>query len=159
VLRDPLHAADDLGPGPATVAIQHSHGPDASARSDADDAVAVVLRADDSRDVRAVPVIISQVAVAHAIVATSDVEVVIRADAGVDHGHIDIDDAGAIAGFGRAHVRIDPVYPRLETLDLGANDVVRVDRLDAWILHQARGGAGAHRAREAGERGVVLLVD
>lgn len=91
---DPVEPTDDLRPASGVIGIEHFDGPESRARSNADDAVEVVERADCSGDVGPVTVVVSPAPGPSAIDTADDVEVwMVGIDPGIENGHVGIDQA------------------------------------------------------------------
>src|SRR5207247_2116044 len=109
VRGDPVDAADDLRVGPAALRVYHLDGVELRPRRDADDAGAVVLRADRPCDVGAVTVVILRVSAADAVLAVHGVEVAMREiDPGVDDRDVrgrGLAHRGGRGGTDAAHTR------------------------------------------------------
>ena len=90
---DPVEAADVPAQEALAAGVEDPHRPQPDAGRHADDAAAVVDRADRARDVRPVPVAVAPgVAVrGRAVVAADDVQVGRAADAGVDDRDVGVD--------------------------------------------------------------------
>ena len=159
--QDPVEAADVPGQQAVAVVVEDLHGPDASARGDADDAHAVVEGTDRAGDVRAVAFDVAPLGpvARRAVVATTDVEVGVRGDAGVDDRHVRIHPGiDAVDAGDRAEQRPDARHAGRDDLGGQLGHLVGDDRDDVRVLQQGEplilGQAGREPADGLAERPV-----
>ncbi len=158
----PVEPADDRGLAPAPGVVEYLDGPQPGARRHADDPGAVVQRADGAGDVRAVAVAVAVAATVGAILTTGHVEVRVRGDPGVEHGHVRVDrPPGAVNGGGRVLVGVHPVDSAWEGLGEGRDRQVLGDDEDVRIARQSLHRGRRHVAGEPTEHVPidVLRVD